>query len=78
MKKKTIGGPIPIIKDTTKQKVLAALIRHLCEDEDGMVVCAALREALIATLLILDERRRKFVLRGFDDGGLAWELRRRK
>jgi hypothetical protein len=39
-----------------------------------MVVCAALREVLIATLLTLDERRRKFALRRFDDGGLAWAL----
>jgi hypothetical protein len=72
--KKTSGGPVPIIRDTTKQKVLGALIRHLCEDEDGMVVCAALRDVLIATLLTLDERRRGLVLRGFDDGGLAWGL----
>jgi hypothetical protein len=78
MKKKTIGGPIPIVRDTTKQKVLAALIRHLCKDEDGMLACAALREALIATLLMLDERRRGFVLRGFDDGGLAWALKTQK
>jgi hypothetical protein len=74
LSRRASGGPIPIISDTTKQKVLAALIRHLCEDEDGMVVCAALREALIATLLTLDKRRRKFALRGFEDGGLLWGL----
>jgi hypothetical protein len=76
MKKKTIGGAIPIVRDTTKQRVLAALIRHLCENEDGMLVCAALREALIAALLTLDDRRRGFVLRGFDNGALAWELKK--
>jgi hypothetical protein len=76
MKKKMAGGAIPIFKDTTKQKVIAALIRHLCEDEDGMLVCAALREVLIVTLLTLDERRRGFVLRGFDNGGLAWALKK--
>jgi hypothetical protein len=75
VKKKANGGTIPVITNPTKQKVLAALIRHLCEDEDGMVVCAALRDALIATLLRLDERRRGFVLRGFDNGGLAWGLK---
>jgi hypothetical protein len=43
-----------------------------------MLVCAALREVLIATLLTLDERRRGFVLRNFDDGGLAWALKTQK
>jgi hypothetical protein len=78
MKKKTNGGPIPIIRDTTKQKVLAALIRHLCEGEDGMVVSVALREVLIATRLALDDRRRAYMVRGFDDGGLRWALETKK
>jgi hypothetical protein len=76
MKKALAGGPVPIIKDPTKQKVLAALIRHLCADEDGMVVCAALREALIATLLALDDRRRAYAVRGFDNDGLRWALKK--
>ena len=76
--KKTSGGPVPIIRDTTKQKVLGALIRHLCEDEDGMLVCAALREVLITTLLTLDKRRRGFVLRGYDNDGLGWALKTQK
>jgi hypothetical protein len=78
MKKKTAGGKIPIVTNPTKQKVLSSLIQHLCRDEDGMLVCVALREALVATTLrTMDERSRSYVFNGFNDGGLAWELKRK-
>jgi hypothetical protein len=75
MKKNRGGGRLPIISNPTKLKVLSALFQHLCEDEDGLMACEALREALIAKLRTMDARYREMVFRGFDDGALAWELK---
>jgi hypothetical protein len=76
MKKKTSGGKIPIVRNPIKQKVLSSLIQHLCQNEDGMLACGALREALVAKLQTMDERSRGYVLNGFDNGGLGWALKR--
>jgi hypothetical protein len=76
MRKKAAGGKIPTVSNPIKQKVLASLIQHLCQDEEGMLVCVALREALIVTLRTMDERSRGYVLNGFDNDGLRWALKR--
>jgi hypothetical protein len=74
--KKTTGGRIPVVTNPTKTKVFSSLIQHLCANEEGMMVCIALREALIVTLRTMDEKSRGYVLNGFDNDGLRWVLKR--